>query len=132
MSPSEETAAVRDICERIARTAHLDPTKADLHLSDRARTLDARYLSGRASPSGVRFSSRLTASFGNANLRTRVIQIAARLRQAPHWVIDYLLLHELAHLVEPGHTRRFWGLVDQYRYAERAKGYLICMSQIED
>ena len=132
MSSAEETAAVRDVCERMARTPRPDPTTADRHLSERARILDARFLSGKASPTGVRFSPRLTASFGNANLLTRVIQIAARLRRAPHWVIDYLLLHELAHLVEPSHTRRFWGLVDQYRYAERAKGYLICISQLEE
>jgi predicted metal-dependent hydrolase len=42
----------------------------------------------------------------------------------PTWVIDYVLLHELAHLIEPNHDARFWGWVDRFPKAERAKGYL--------
>jgi hypothetical protein len=42
----------------------------------------------------------------------------------PAWVVDYVLLHELAHLLERGHTPAFWRLVDRYPRAERAKGFL--------
>ncbi len=42
----------------------------------------------------------------------------------PDWVVDYVLLHELAHLVEPTHSSSFWALVDRYPQAERARGYL--------
>ena len=41
----------------------------------------------------------------------------------PAWVVDYVLLHELAHLVEPTHSSSFWALVDRYPQAERARGY---------
>ena len=42
----------------------------------------------------------------------------------PPWVIDYVLLHELAHLVEQGHGPRFWALLEGYPRTERARGFL--------
>ena len=43
----------------------------------------------------------------------------------PQWVVDYAIVHELAHLVEAHHNERFWAWVDNYPQAERAKGYLM-------
>jgi hypothetical protein len=42
----------------------------------------------------------------------------------PDWVIDYVLLHEIAHLVLAGHGPKFWKLLEGYPRTERARGYL--------
>ena len=42
----------------------------------------------------------------------------------PQWVIDYVLLHELAHLLVAGHDAAFWRLLEAYPETERAKAFL--------
>lgn len=48
-----------------------------------------------------------------------------RLIKAPMFVIDYVVVHELAHLIEQNHTPRFWNIVKvQVAATERAKAWL--------
>jgi hypothetical protein len=32
---------------------------------------------------------------------------------APVWVFDYILVHELAHMIQKGHTKEFWRIVSR-------------------
>jgi len=54
----------------------------------------------------------------------RTLRISHRVQEMPDWVIDYVLLHELAHLVVPSHSPAFWTLLSRYPKTERARGYL--------
>ena len=48
-----------------------------------------------------------------------------RLIKAPMFVIDYVIVHELAHLIEANHTRRFWNIVRaQIPNMEKARSWL--------
>lgn len=53
------------------------------------------------------------------------IRISHRLATMPRFVLDYVIVHELAHLAQPNHGREFWLLVNQYPKTERARGYLM-------
>ena len=45
----------------------------------------------------------------------------------PRFVLEYLVMHELSHLAEPGHGPAFWALVNRYPRTERARGYLMAV-----
>jgi predicted metal-dependent hydrolase len=48
-----------------------------------------------------------------------------RLIKAPMFVIDYVIVHELAHLIEANHTPRFWNIVrTQAPTMDKAKAWL--------
>jgi len=96
----------------------------DSGLQRRASELSERYLEGRAAPRTVRWVENQHSRWGSCTPADRSIRLSTRLQGMPAWVIDYVLVHELAHLIETGHTPEFWSWVDRYPKAERAKGFL--------
>ena len=48
----------------------------------------------------------------------------------PGYVVDYVLLHELAHLLVPGHGAAFRALLAGYERLERAQGFLEGVSSV--
>jgi predicted metal-dependent hydrolase len=90
----------------------------------RAEDLSQRYLDGRARPTSVAWSERQLHRWGSCSPDDGSIRLSVRLRGRPPWVIDYVILHELAHLLEDRHSQRFWDLLDRYPRTERARGYL--------
>jgi len=90
----------------------------------RADELSRLYLQGRARPVSIRWVDNQQGRWGSCTPLDGTIRISSRLRGMPGWVVDYVLLHELAHLLEPSHNARFWSLLQPYPKLERARGYL--------
>jgi hypothetical protein len=123
MSRAEERRWVRVMLERLARQdARLRPS--DDALLDRAAELSRRYLGGRARPASVRWVGNQGSRWGSCTPADRTIRLSTRLQGMPSWVVDYVLVHELAHLLVPGHGADFWAEVGRYPRTERARGYL--------
>lgn len=97
---------------------------SDDELMARCRDLSERYLDGRAVPSSVRWSTNQGRRWGSCTLGDASIRVSTRLQGMPAWVLDYVLLHELAHLLHAGHGPEFWRLLEAYPRTERAKGFL--------
>ncbi len=102
---------------------------SDDDLMRRASALSDEYLGGLATPGSVRWVSNQNSRWGSCTPGDRTIRLSERLRTMPGWVVDYVLVHELAHLLEPGHDASFWAWVDRYPRAEKAKGYLLGWSE---
>jgi hypothetical protein len=97
---------------------------SDEALAARAAGLSRAYLGGRAVPASVTWSSRQGKRWGSCTTVDRTIRISDRVRGMPRWVLDYVLLHELAHLLHPGHGPDFWAELAGYPHLERARGFL--------
>src|SRR4051794_39869358 len=76
-------------------------------------------------PHSIRWSDRQTSLWGSCTPWQGTIRISSRLAAYPRWVLDYVIVHELAHLRYRSHGPRFHALVDRYPRAERARGFLI-------
>ena len=72
-----------------------------------------------------RWVANQNSRWGSCTPGDHSIRLSERLNGMPAWVVDYVLVHELAHLLEAGHDAKFWAWVDRYPQAERAKGYLL-------
>lgn len=101
-----------------------DPAAAGAELARRAAELSERYLDGAAKPVSVRWVSNQNSRWGSATPARGTIRLSDKLAGMPQWVIDYVLLHELAHLLEPSHGPRFWRLLESYPQTETAKAFL--------
>jgi Protein of unknown function DUF45 len=123
LSDAEEQEWIATVLERLARREQRRHPSDDV-LFDRARELSVRYLDGRAAPLSVRWVSNQHSRWGSCTPDDGSIRLSVQLRGMPGWVVDYVLLHELAHLLEPGHGPSFWKLVNRYPKTERARGYL--------
>ncbi|TDC33448.1 M48 family peptidase [Micromonospora sp. 15K316] len=125
-SRAEESEWVDRMLARLAaREGRLARSDAEL-LTRATRLLDA-YLSdygAQAVPASVRWVTNQNGRWGSCTPADRTIRISHRVQEMPDWVIDYVLLHELAHLIVPSHNAAFWALVARYPKSERARGYL--------
>jgi len=123
LSTLEEQQWVELMLERLQRRARRR-TGSDEALLARAAQLSNAYLDGLARASSVRWVDNQRSRWGSCTVRDRSIRLSTRLRDLPPWVIDYVLVHELAHLLVPTHGPKFWEWVERYPRAERARGYL--------
>jgi predicted metal-dependent hydrolase len=125
-SPAEER---RWVAQMVAKLQTREERRrrslgSDEELMARARTLSEAHLDGLAEPASVRWVDNQQRRGGSCTPADRSIRLSSRLRAMPEYVVDYVLVHELAHLLEPGHDERFWALVARYPRAERARGFL--------
>jgi predicted metal-dependent hydrolase len=96
-------------------------------LRRRASDLNRRYFDGKLKPREIKWVTNQRHRYGSCTPSTATIRISDRVASMPLWVLDYVLVHELAHLVEANHSARFWKLVARYPLTERARGYLIAV-----
>ncbi|NGO77510.1 M48 family metallopeptidase [Streptomyces sp. YC504] len=123
MSEAEERRWVGVMLDKLA-AQESKRLLGDAELAERAELLSGQYFEGRARPTSVRWVTNQNTRWGSCTPAEGSIRLSHRLQGMPEYVVDYVLLHELAHLLVPGHGPRFWRLLEAYPRTERARGYL--------
>jgi len=127
MTKKEEAHWVAEMQQRLQRSEKRRGALAgasDEVLLERSQELNQRYFKGDATPASVRWVPPMRTRWASCTTIDRTIRVSSHLRKVPGWVLDYVLVHELAHLIVPGHGPDFWKLVRRYQKTERAMGYL--------
>lgn len=119
MSRAEEQRWTSEMARRLERRTSTDR----IDLQRRAGELAKRL--GLETPSSIRWVDNQEHRWGSCTPLDGSIRISSKLAREPAWVIDYVVVHELAHLTVHGHGPRFWSLVARYPLAERARGFLM-------
>ncbi len=101
---------------------------SDERLAERARSLNQRHFDGRLRWTSIGFAD-MSHLWGSCTFTAGAIRIATRAASLPDWVIDYLVVHELAHLEHSDHGPAFHELENRYPLTERARGYLMAIDQ---
>lgn len=125
MSKVEEAIWVAKMAHRFEAKAKRTALNNEGHLQRRAGELNRQYFDGKLEWNSLEYVTNQNSRYGSCSPKDRTVRISAELAAMPAFVRDYVIVHELAHLVQPNHSPKFWDLVNRYPLTERARGYLM-------
>jgi predicted metal-dependent hydrolase len=126
MTKAQEAEYVTSLVAKLER----QHSAQRVDLATRAAELSVRY--GLPRPSSIRWVANQRHRWGSCTPETGEIRISDRIAGFPGWVLDAVIVHELAHLVHLHHTPEFWALANRYPKIERAYGFLIAKQMTDD
>ena len=126
MSDGQLMPIIEKLQTRLRKKVQRVP-RSDAELEQLAQQLNKTYFSDGLKWQSIRYVTNQNKRFGSCTPSQGTIRISHRLAEMPDWVLDYVVMHELAHLQEANHGPRFWKLVNRYPLTERARGYLMAV-----
>ncbi|MCE1173046.1 MAG: M48 family metallopeptidase [Propionibacteriales bacterium] len=128
LTAAQEAALLPPLVEKfLRREAKVSARVGDDELAVRAAELWRAYLQapcGPMPPVQVSWVDNQQRRWGSCSTPSNQIRLSSRLQAMPGWVLDYVLVHELAHLIQTNHSPAFRALERRYPQAERARGFL--------
>lgn len=124
MSRAEEQEWVTRMTTQMADRRRRDRLNEEGTLARRAAELADRFVDG-VRPRDITWVTNQRSRWGSCSPEDGSIRLSLALVEYPAWVRDYVIVHELAHLLVADHSDRFWAIVNRYPMTERARGFLI-------
>ena len=125
LTSAQQKDAVEKLVKRIEKRRARAELNSDEELSERAELLNRCYFGNKLNIKSIKYVTNQNFRHGSCTSTDGTIRISHRIAKMPAWVRDYVIVHELAHLIQPNHSKAFWDLAYQYEYTERARGYLL-------
>ncbi|MFH1085787.1 MAG: M48 family metallopeptidase [Chloroflexota bacterium] len=127
VSDAELAPHVAGLVQRaLERRAKRRTIATDDRLEQRAQALNRLHFGGQLRWRSISFAKQ-DSRYGSCSLAHGAVRISHRLAHVPAFVLDYVIMHELAHFIEPNHSAAFWELVNRFPKTERARGYLMAL-----
>ena len=126
LSKQEEAKWIEKIKAKVEKKSLKKELNDDQYLQKRFSEFNNKYFGGQLSINSIRYVTNQNTRSGSCTPARGTIRISHKLADMPIWVLDYVIMHEMTHLLYPDHSKRFWNKVNEYRYTERARGFLIC------
>jgi hypothetical protein len=127
---SMSEAELQPIIDKLRQRWQKRKARAELDdqaLHRRAQELNRQYFGGKLKWDSIKWVANQNSRFGSCTPTNGTIRLSHRLATMPAFVRDYVIVHELAHLIEANHGPKFWKLVNRYPKTERARGYLMAV-----
>jgi predicted metal-dependent hydrolase len=129
LTPDQEAALLPPLVQRfLRRETQVGARLGDADLLRRAEQLYRKHILDLSKvalpPAQIRWVDNQLRRWGSCSAATGEIRLSSRLKTMPGWVLDYVILHEVAHLLEPNHSPAFHRLLSNYPQLAAAKAYL--------
>ena len=132
MHREEERKIIEKMEQKIEKRRFKRQINEDDYLRKRFEEFNKKYFQGKLKISSIEFVTNQERERGSCTPANGTIRISHKLLNMPKLVLDYVIVHEMTHLVYPDHSRAFWAKVGEYKYTERSRGFLIAKGMEEE
>jgi predicted metal-dependent hydrolase len=134
MHREEERKFIEQMKKKIEKKKQKKQINNDDYLITKFNEFNVRYFQGKLKINSIEFVTNQTRVNGSCTPNQCTIRLSHTLLKMPKWVLEYVIMHEMTHLVHPDHSKAFWTKVSEYKYTERARGFLIAkgMEKMEE
>ncbi|MCX9082853.1 MAG: M48 family metallopeptidase [Candidatus Methanoperedens sp.] len=136
MQHEEERKIIEKMKKKIDKKMHKKQINNDDYLITKFDEFNVKFFQGKLKVNSIEFVTNQERVNGSCTPNKGTIRLSHKLLDMPKWVLEYVIMHEMTHLVYPNHSKEFWVKVSEYEYTERARGFLMAkgmeIEQIEN
>jgi predicted metal-dependent hydrolase len=122
------TQHIDQVAKQLEKRKKMANRRTDTELQTRAEYLNKTYFKGKIEWNAIRWVGNMNQRLGSCTTSGSTvghIRISDKIKAWPRYVIDYVIAHELVHMLHANHSKEFWAtLTTAYPKTERARGFI--------